>query len=334
MPVAFKNLSGDLQAAIGAGYPDVGQVHYLVDSNYRTAAQGWTKADGTGPLDIWAARNPGYVFRTGDYATDAAAMQAANDALVDFRGDTLYFTPGTYLPLAAVAVDVPDARWCGSPVANPVAARATIQDGVGACLALTTAADRMEFGFLRFVPITASHLLAIATGADNLYFHDFMYDSRGVAANVATQLILAAGTMNNSVFERFYFCTDAAQGPLVELDGTAVGVVFKDFIHLHSAGTIANALLAIDGAGSTCIQVGPGHGQIGGDGVVQALVTQANLTAAGVSCTIKNFTGSVGYATNATLHAASGEAAEADIVDSWLATICGGAGRAAYIGTA
>ena len=43
---------------------DLGQVHYMVDGNYRTLAEGWSRADGTGPLDLWAARNPGYVFYT------------------------------------------------------------------------------------------------------------------------------------------------------------------------------------------------------------------------------------------------------------------------------
>ena len=73
--------------------PDFGQTFYMVDPNFRTAAQGWTQSDMTGPLDLYNQRNPGYVFYgagvsgqtgiTNSYATDAAAFQAAIDASPD-----------------------------------------------------------------------------------------------------------------------------------------------------------------------------------------------------------------------------------------------------------
>ncbi len=335
MPIGFRNLSGDLQAAVGSIYPDIGQIHYLVDSNYRTAAQGWSRADHTGPFDLWAERNPGYVFRTGDYATDSAAIQAAIDAMIDFRGDTLYWTPGSYTPLTAVAVDVSDARWVGSPVSHPVSVRALVYAGVAAPFVVAAAVDRFEVAYMLFMPLTASHVFSVATGAEYLHFHDFKYSTIGIAANVATQFMVADGTMNYSVFERFYFLTDAGQGPMFELSGTVTGLTIRDFQHFHTVGTLAISLLQLAGAGATCIQVGPGHGQIGGAaGVVTTLIDMVNMTNASTNLTLKHFTGSVGYATNATIVTTAGAVNDVDIVDSWIATVEGGLGRAAYVGAA
>jgi len=90
---------------------DFGEVHYMVDSDYRTQAQGWSRADRTGPLDLYLARANAqfqYVFRTADYSSDAVAIQAANDALIDFRGDVLLFTPGAYSVATALTIDVRD----------------------------------------------------------------------------------------------------------------------------------------------------------------------------------------------------------------------------------
>jgi hypothetical protein len=336
MPVAFKNLSGDLQAAVGRGYPDLGQIHYLVDSNFRTGAQGWSRADGTGPLDLWAARNPGYVFRTGDYATDAVAMQAANDALVDFRGDTLFFTPGNYVPAAALVVDVPDARWLGTPVANPMSARSTITAGVAAAVGLTAAADRMEVAFLKLIPITTSHIFGVATTVDGLNFHDFYYDSTGIAANVGTQMLVAAGTLENSSFTDFVFRTDAAQGPLIEITGIAYAILISRFQHFHLAGTLANSLLEITAVGTTGISIGPGVGQIGGGGAVTSLFEHANMTTNTTNFTINGFRGSIGYCTAVTLTPAASLGEEADYVDCQLAADAGAAYAFAtnwYVGT-
>ena len=78
MAIKVKNLSGSVQSLL---QPDIGQTLYLVDSDYRTAEQGWSQADHTGPLDLYGERNPGRVFRTGDYSSDAVCLQAAIDAL-------------------------------------------------------------------------------------------------------------------------------------------------------------------------------------------------------------------------------------------------------------
>lgn len=316
---------------------DVGEVHYVVDSDYRTAAQGWSRADRTGPLDLYLARANAlsqYVFRTADYSRDQLAVQAAIDAAVDFRGDVILFTPGDYsLATAALSVDAPDLRLLGPRVANPVQARATLTDALGTH-DLTAAADRVEFGFLRFVPLTAQAFWQVATGAASQHWHDFFYDSTGIAASDATQLLLVDGTWDKTVLEDFVFYTDAAQGPLVELDGTVTGLAIQRFLHWHAAGTLALSLLDIDGAGSTCINVGPGHGQIGGAGAVTNLIDYVDMTSNTTNVTIKEFTGSVGYSAAATIAPAANAAAEFDIVSSWIATIGGGTGRAAYVGTA
>ncbi len=324
------------------GEPDIGQVYYLVDSDYRTVAQGWSKLDGTGPLDLWQEKHPGQVFYCGAgsalagsnvYATDSLGIQAGIDSMVDYRGDSLYFTPGSYAPATALVQDVHDSRWMGSPVSHPVSARATITAGVAACVGVS-AINRFEMCYLVWLPLTASHIFAVADGAAYLHFHDFKYSTIGIAANTATQFILAAGTMNNSVFENFYLLTDAGQGPMIELDGSVTGLILKNFEHMHTVGTLDISLLDVDGAGSTCITVGPGHGQIGGAaGVVTTLVDHANMTVDTTNITIKEFTGSLGYCTNATLIPAAGAAAEADYISNWLAATGGGAGRTAYIGT-
>src|SRR3990170_3439982 len=101
--------------------PDIGQYFYMVDSNYRTAAQGWSRADGTGPLDLWQARQPHgdqrvfYTPETGNhgttYASQAAALQAANDAFIDLRGDPLSPPPKNYNIAFVVVVALPYPRW-------------------------------------------------------------------------------------------------------------------------------------------------------------------------------------------------------------------------------
>jgi len=337
MPVGFTNLTGQVQGMIARGYPDIGQTYYLIDSNYRTAAQGWSRSDKTGPLDLFSERSrgssPGYVIRTGDYASDSLAIQAAIDAMVDYRGDTLYFTPGAYSLATVITQNVHDSRWVGSPVSHPVESRATVTAAVAAAVNVT-AINRFEMAFMVWLPLTASHIFAVDTGAPYIHFHHFKYSTIGVAANTATQFMLAAGTMNNSVFEQFYLLTDAGQGPMIELDGTVTGLIIKDFEHMHTVGTLDIALLDVDGAGSTCIKIGPGHGQIGGAaGVVTSLFDHVDMTNNSTNISVVKFTGSVGYCTNATLCPAAGNAVEADYVDSWIATVGGGAGGALYIGT-
>ena len=337
MAVGYGNMDAYVKGLLSGA--DIGQTHYMVDSDYRTAAQGWSRADRTGPLDLYEARKVGaggtdIVFRTSDYSSDAVAIQAANDAMIDFRGDVLVFTPGNYAPATAITIDVPDARWLGRPVARATQASATLTAGVAAAFAVGAAADRFEVGYLRLVPLTASHMFGIASGANNQYFHNFFYDANGIAANAGTQLVLAAGSMDDSAFTDFVFHTDAAQGPLIELDGTVLGLAIQNFLHFHMAGTLVCSLLDVDGVGSTGMVVGPGHGQIGGGGLVTNLIQCVDMTDAATNGTLVNFTGSVGYSTAAVVvEAATGVAAEFDICNSWIATIAGGAGRSAYTGT-
>ncbi len=330
-------LSGPEVALIRNPYPDFGQIFYMVDSDYRTAAQGWSRADRTGPLDLHEARKSSagsgqYVYRTSDYSSDSVAIQAAVNNQVDYRGDTLFFTPGDYSVATALTLDVPDSRWLGRQNRYPTTASATITAAVAAALAVS--ADRMEFAFLRFVPLTTSHIVAVSDGADFQHWHDFFYDSDGIAADTGTQLMLAAGTMDDSCFEDFVFHTDAAAGPLIELDGTVQALVIRRFLHFHQAGTLACSLLDVDGAGTTGVRIHDGQGQIGGGGAVTSLFEHADMTSNATNISVSRFYGSVGYAAAATLTPAASAAAEADYADSYLATIGGGAGGALYIGTA
>jgi len=320
---------------------DPGQVHYIVDSDFRTLAQGWSRADGTGPLDLWGARNPGYVFyapgRTAQPsgATDAAAMQAAIDALVDFRGDTLFFTPGTYTPATALAINVPDARWLGPIVSSPEAARANLVAGVAAAFTTTADADRMEVGYLRFVPLTAATMWSVVTGTDRLHFHDFVFDTNGITASTSTIFVDTAGTCDGSLFEKFVLLTDDSTGAMFTITGTLTRFQIKDFTHFHvGANALAISLVDDNAAGASGIIVGPGRGVTGAAGAVTTLYDLVNKTTAETNVTIDRFYGSVGYATTTTIVTSAGAVNDIDIVDSWIATVEGGAGRGAYVGAA
>jgi len=153
-------------ANFGTSHPDIGEVFYAVDTNYRTAAQGWSRADRTGPLDLWAEKMPGRVFYgagggllapSSNYATDAAALQAAIDAMVDFRGDTLFMTPGNYSLATALNLNVSGMRWKGKMFPNPRRAAVTITDAIGDH-SFAAAGDDMEIAFMRFVPLTAQNV--------------------------------------------------------------------------------------------------------------------------------------------------------------------------------
>mgnify|MGYP001609971925 CR=1 FL=1 len=209
--------------------PDFGQVHYMVDSDYRTAAQGWSRSDRTGPLDLYEARKAGpggaqYVFRTGDYTSDSVALQAANDGLIDFRGDALIFTPGAYSLATAITVDVPDARWLGPPVSHPSVARASITAAVANALAIGAAADRMEFGYLEFIPLTAATMFDLAA-VDKLHVHDCFHNADGIGASTGTIFWAPATSAQHLFFNRSYVWVDAAQGPWINCEGIAKGVI-------------------------------------------------------------------------------------------------------------
>lgn len=191
---------------------DPGQVHYLVDSDFRTVAQGWARPDGTGPLDLWAHRNPGYVYRTGEYANDRTAMQAAIDAMVDFRGDTLFFPPASLsLGTTALAFDVPNARYLGPKVSNPKSSRVILTDTLGDHV---LSVDDVEFAYLTFVPLTAQNWFSVSDGADRGYVHNCYYNALGVAASTSTEWFNAAATTVDWEVADCDTIVDAAQGDL------------------------------------------------------------------------------------------------------------------------
>ena len=342
MPIGYRNLSTPLKGMVNPGL-DVGQIHYLVDPNFRTSAQGWSRPDGTGVLDLWAERNPGFVFygagagaQDSRYATDAAALQGAIDAMIDFRGDTLFFTPGNYSIATARTIDVPDARWLGPAVSDPVQCRATITAAVANALTTTAAADRMEVGFLRFVPLTAANMWSVVALTDNLHFHDFLYDTNGITASTATTFLDFAGASLNSVFDRFTFFTDDSQGPMFVIsDFTTLRLRLSHFYHYHvGANALAISLVDDNSATAAGIIVGPGFGLTGGAGAVTTMYDLVNKTLAETNVTIREFDGSVQYATATTLVTSAGAVNDIDLVDCWIATVEGGAGRAAYVGAA
>jgi hypothetical protein len=204
--------------------PEIGQYYYMVDSNFRTGAQGWSRADGTGPLDLWQARQPHgdtrvfYTPETGNqgttYATQAAAIQAGIDAQIDFRGDTLFFTPGLYTPATALVFNVADARYMGPEVRAARAARATITDAIGDH-SFADAADRNEIAYLRLVPLTAQNIFTNVSGADFGHMHHLFYDATGVAASVETKLFTTVATSTGWTIEDCEFEVDAAQGEII-----------------------------------------------------------------------------------------------------------------------
>ena len=202
-----------------AQFPDFGETFYLVDANFRTQAQGWSRADGTGPIDLWAERNPGYVFGSGGvgslgYSTDATAAQAAIDAMVDFRGDKLLFTPGAYSIATDLAMNVPGARYLGPPVRQPrraaVAVTCTATASTTGVFAVSV--DDVEIGFMRLMPITAGTFAGATTGSDGGYVHDVWYDTTGVTASTSTEFMRAPATVSDWLVERGYFLVSGLQG--------------------------------------------------------------------------------------------------------------------------
>lgn len=249
MSVGYGNLDTYVKGLVNGNYPDIGQVHYLVDSNFRTVAQGWSRADGTGPLDLYAARQAGrggiqYVYRTGDYNTDTLAMQAAIDAVVDFRGDIVFLTPGSYNPLTSVLVDGQSMRLLGPPVRNQRRTRVTITSVGGATntLDISSGVDDVELGFFRLVPLTAGNSLRY-NASDGLYVHNIFWDANGVAASTSTQGFVSVTA--SSLYPEFrdnYFFVDAAQGDAMEITLTD-NLVATGNSFVSDAGTWANVIL-------------------------------------------------------------------------------------------
>jgi hypothetical protein len=213
---------------------------------------------------------------------------------------------------------------------------ATITAGVAAALGSVTAADSMEIAYLRFVPLTAGILFSRAVGSDNWWLHDFVYDARGITADTGTIFMKDTGACLNTIAEDFIGQTNTALGPFYQTAASSIQGIIQNFVWLHSANTLVTLLFETitGGAGATCWTIGPGHIQVGGGGAVTNLGAMIDMTAAATNATLRNITTSVGGATAALgWEAGTGVAAEGDIVNSWVATIAGGTGRAALVGT-
>ena len=317
------SLYNDL-SLIKAAYPDFGQIHYMVDSDYRTAAQGWSRADRTGPLDLYEARKAGsggiqYVFRTADYTSDAVALQAANDALVDFRGDTIMFTPGAYSIATAQVIDVPDARWLGPPVSHPSIARASLTAAVAAAFAPTAAADRMEIGFLQLIPLTAATMFD-AAAVSGLHVHDTFYNTDGIAASTATIGFILATTSEFATFERNYVWVDAAQGPWIRSAGIMKGLNINDFQIYVEAGTWAVAI-NLAGVGAAAVDIGPGSISGTGTAALTSLVTAADKTVDDSNGFVHGIRASTHGPAAGSLAVPTTDVATLDLTDCWLAVV-------------
>lgn len=196
---------------------DIGKTLYVVDTDYRTSAQGWWRSDGTGPMNLFDQRNPDTVFFTpggtvtASGGTDAAAIQAAINAAVDFRGDKLLYTPGSYSVGTALSIDVPGLRILGPKRGHIKHSMVTVTATVASAYSLTAAADDVEIGYHRIVPLTAAKFMDVTAAADRGYLHDLWYDATGVAASTSTEFC-NAGACNDWLVERCSFYVDAAQG--------------------------------------------------------------------------------------------------------------------------
>lgn len=323
---------------------DFGETFYVVDSDFRTAAQSWTTVDATGPLDLWQQRNPGRVFYTSggpitSLATDAAAVQAAVDAAVDFRGDVIRFLPGSLSLGAIVTVDVPDLRILGPVRSHRSHIGITLTDTIGSHV-ISAAADRVEIGWLRFVPKTAVPFWAPATLCDNLYMHDFIFDQRTVTASIVNQFVVASGTFKNHVFERFTGFTDGAQAPILAYT-VAQNLEIYDFVlwhgHLTTGATLAVALLFITGA-SLGIAIEKGRCNLSGlaSNAVTNLVSAFESGGDIQELSVRDLRASIGFCAASGLVnlASSAEAAEIGLAAAYLDVVSAGAGGAGTAFTA
>jgi hypothetical protein len=305
--------------------PDPAQVHYLVDSDFRTVAQGWARPDQTGPLDLWQARNPGYVIRTGDYAADVTAWNAARDLLVDFRGDVMFLTPGAY-SVGASTWDVPFARILGQHQKSPkFGASPRVRNtsvNFTATQTLGADADGLEFGYIRVLATTAVASFTIALAVNDVYFHDFKWDSLGVATSASTiGFTFATTACSRWVLDQVTWEVDAVQGPLI---ASAIGLAnftvsnFANYCYA-TVGTYPISLLDINAGGeaSEAIVLGPGIGVCGttGAGTVSLLVESANLTGT-TGAMVVEFYGDQAYCTSTTL--VSSTADDWSIVESYI----------------
>lgn len=316
MAVQERNLSGQLRGKLSGSVPDIGQTIYVVDSNYRTAEQGWSRADRTGPLDLYEEYGAGRVFRTGDYSTDAACIQAAIDEMVDFRGDTLYFTPGSYSVGTALAINVPDARWTGPRVSHPSLSRASLTATVDLAFAPTTASDRFDLGNLQLVPLTAGTMWDCAALA-GFHGHDLFLNWDGIAASTSTVGFVFASTAEFVNFNNIYAWVDGAQGPLIRAAGIIKGLTVSNLQIFLEAGTWATAL-DLAGVGIAHFDVGPVTIS-GGGTALTSLLTLADKTTDSSSGFVHNVRSSSKGPASTALAVPTTDTATVDLVDCWRA---------------
>ena len=318
---------------------DPAQTHYLVDSDFRTVAQGWARADGTGPLDLWAHRNPGYVFRTGEYTSDTLAWNAARDEMVDFRGDVLFLTAGAYSIGTATTWDVPYARITGSEApapfygCSPRVRKSSITGAVATTgsILLGADADGLEVSYLRFIPTSAAPIFTVNAVAQNMHFHNFLYDAVGIATDAGTEfmdVITTADGIEFAVFEHFTMLADSAIGPLLNIDVAQHFVTLKNFSinASETVGTWATALIdySADGVDGITICDGEVFVSLAGAGAISELITGAAQTGTSV-IQISKVYGSIGLTA-----LAGGTAGDADLCNNYIATTEGGTGGTLY----
>ena len=210
----MSSLYKEIQAT-SLGGPEVGETFYLVDSDFRTAAQGWTRGDKTGPLDLYDQKAPGTVFRTSDYTRDQLAIQAGIDAMIDFRGDALYYTPGSYsIGTTALELNSAGMRVLGPNVGHPKRSLVTVTDAIGA--GYTVSVDDVEIANHTLIPITALDQISVSSGADRGYLHHLYWNAAGIATSTATEFCVAT-TAVDWLAEKCIFYVDDEQGPAFTL---------------------------------------------------------------------------------------------------------------------
>ena len=329
--------------------PEIGQYYYWVDSNFRTAAQGWSRADGTGPLDLWQAREPGgdtrvyYTPETGNqgatYASQTASFTAARDAMIDFRGDTLFVTPGAYTLGAVSTWDVPYATIRGPETkapfygCSPRVRNVSITMGVATTgtILLGADADGLEIAHLRFVPTSAAPCFTANAVAQNMHFHDFMWDTVGIATDAGTEfmdVITTADGIEYALFEHFTLLADAAMGPMLNIDVAQHFVSLKNFYinASETVGTWTTALIDYSSDGVDGITICDGHVfvSLAGTGAISQLITGGAQTGTSVIQVSKVY-GSIGLSA-----IAGGTAGDADLCNNYIATTEGGTGGTLY----
>ena len=324
-------------------YPDFGQVHYVVDTAFRTQAQGWTRADRTGPLDLLEARRAPsgvqYVFRSGDYANSAACLQAANDAMVPYRGDVLFFTPCSLTVTAPVNVTCQDARWLSRPVVRP-GSHASIICGTNLAISLPIGANNIEIAYLRLVPNVTSPCVNIVDAAYG-YMHNVFSDMQASATIALTSRLFqitgtSSGLANDWLFDNIYHLTSGPQGPMGVVTGTtavANGLILKDITHRHGVSTLAIGLLDIGCTLSHGILVQGGAGYVTGvTSIVTTVVNVTNMTN-NLGCVhAVNWRSAIGYALVSTFFTLAGATAEASLANCIIGITTTGAGGTTFTG--